>query len=202
MRKSIPFIVAGMGLLAPSFAAAQSSLPPGVTLTIEQAPALTFELADNSLIVEPANQVAFLRSGLSVGSFYFTMLSRVHTEVILKFSDSRIQVPEAINGKLTLFAGSLRSINVTAFGAHSGTISVYNTEGTLLHTLNYTVSPAKAFNNSLSASYNNDGSLNIGYTLTNNPINSYDPRYGVSVSGSYNSKTNAFTGTVGVNVNW
>lgn len=179
--------------------------PPGVTLReVPTEEPLAFELA-KTVIAQPAYQVVLVPLGLQATTFSFSLTSPQTTEVLLRFSDVRAMSPEMAlsGGKIQLAYGALRSLTVTAFAPHDGTIEVLNTQGEVIATVRYSVQPARAFNQNLGVNYNPvTSAVGVSYSVSRAQQQPTDPRVVFNVTGGYDFSKGALNTSVGVSVNW
>lgn len=174
---------------------------PGVEISIEPAAPIKYEVA-RQVLVQPARLEARLAPGYTTAMLTLTLLSEVNTEVTLHFSDPRLVQP-ASPAPVRLAAHTLHSLSLLAMGAHSGTLSVLNTQGQVIAQAPYTVLPAKTLSQGLSLNYSpGAGRGSLTYSVGGVPESLSDPRWNVNVNLSVSPGTGQVGGGIGVSLNW
>lgn len=193
------FLLAAFALLG----AAQAQLSvPGVSIGIQSAPPLTFELAQRVLI-QPARLETSIAAGRSTGILTFTLMSPVNTEVFVRTSDPRLVVRGDPTTPLQLLAYSELSLNLVALEPHRGSISVLNREGAVIATVPYVVAAPKQLNQSASVSYlPSYNRLGASYSVSGVPTSPLDPTWSLNVNLGLDTKRGSLTEGVSLTVNW
>ncbi|GGL20588.1 hypothetical protein GCM10010844_44260 [Deinococcus radiotolerans] len=121
-------------------------------------------------------------------------LSSSDPRLVFRVADNKIRLPAYAN----------QSINAVALEAHSGTITVTNTEGKVLATVPYTVAPAKQFSQGASLNYNPFGNTaSLNYSISGVSTSPLDPTWSLSVGMGLDLATpSVSSGTINLSVRW
>ncbi|MBB5296213.1 hypothetical protein E5F05_18450 [Deinococcus metallilatus] len=177
-------------------------IAPGVKITVTPGQPLKYEVAQK-ILVQPNRLETRLPSGYTVGTLVITLFSEVNAEVLLKFSDPRLAMRGSTDSPLSLAAYSPQSVTLIANGAHSGTITISNTEGKVLAQVPYTVAPTKTVNQSVSLNYSPTTDWGSAtYSISGVPQSILDPRWNINFNVNVRPNTGKVGGSVGISINW
>lgn len=127
-----------------------------------------------------------IRSGHQTAALYINLASRVDTKVKIVVSNPELVVSNERLNNYVLYAGTQQSVNMVAFGPHSGTITVLNEEDDVLAIVPYTVRNESEFRHSINGSISLGGVASFSYTLSSKQGWGAGVGIGVDADGNIN----------------
>ncbi|UQN08758.1 hypothetical protein [Deinococcus sp. QL22] len=192
-------ILSTIFLLA-SYASAQV---PNFNIQITPAPPPPQVAVAQKILVQPQRIESRLNSGYTTGGLTFTLFSEIATEVRITSSDPRL-VFRYTNNKVILPAYVLQNINAVVLEAHSGHITVTNSEERVLAVVPYTVEPAKKFSQGAYINYSPlANTAGLTYSIGSAGTSPLQPNWSLNVGiGVGLTSPSIDSANIGVSVRW